>query len=275
MKEQSKEKLTGSIVRQRMEELAPPALAESWDNVGWQVGGDTVEVRAILVSLDVDQEVVEEAARHRATLIVAHHPILFRGLKRIDPTTYQGGMLRRLLCEDISVFAAHTNLDAVRGGVNDALAEVLGLVPTHPLQAVRGAPEGWGFGAVCEMDSVTTEEMVRRVVQALGVAQPRVTRGRGATPQHQRVALLGGSGASMIDDALRAGCTLYITGEVKYHEAQDAARAGLTLIEAGHFHSERPVLRRLVDWLAPLGVPIVESTQVTSPFEADWKEGVG
>jgi dinuclear metal center YbgI/SA1388 family protein len=275
MKQESNEKLMGRAVRQRVEALAPPTLAESWDNVGWQVGGDAVEVRAVLVSLDVDHTIVEEAARLGANLIVAHHPILFRGLKHIDPTSYQGRMLRRLLCEEIHVFAAHTNLDAVRGGVNDALADALGLTPSHPLQPVRGAPEAWGFGAICEGDGVSTTEMVQRVSHALGVAQPRVTPGLGAPPAHERIALLGGSGASMIEDALRAGCTLYITGEVKYHEAQDAARAGLTLIETGHFHSERPVLQRVVAWLAALGVPVYESKQVTSPFEADWKEGVG
>lgn len=259
-------------VRRRVEELAPPALAESWDNVGWQVGHDGAAVRAILVALDADLEVIEEAAARGANLIVAHHPILFRGVKRIDPTSYQGRLLRRLLCEEISVFAAHTNLDAVRDGVNGALAEALGLTQVAPLVPVRGAPHDWGFGAICQGEALPTQEVARRVAEGLGTPVPRITPGLGAPEAHTRIALLGGSGATMIDDALRAGCTLFVTGEVKYHEAQDAARAGLTLIEAEHFYSERPVLRRLVQWLEPLGVPVVESGCITSPFLAHWKD---
>lgn len=255
-----------------IEALAPPALAESWDNVGWQVGHDGATVRAILVTLDADMSVVEEAAALGANLIVAHHPLLFRPLRRIDPTDPMGRLLRRLLCEEIQLFAAHTNLDAVRGGVNDALAEALGLVPAAPLQPVAGAPDGWGFGAICPAEPpVTTGEMVRRVA-ALGCPAPRVTPGWGAPQSHSRVALLGGSGASMIGDALAADCTLFVTGEVKYHEAQEAARQGLTLIEADHFFSERPVLARLATLLAPLGVPVSLSKQITTPFTYLWEE---
>ena len=264
--------VSGAAIRERMEELAPPSLAESWDNVGWQVGHDEAPIHAVLVSLDVDHAVVEEARQRGANLIVAHHPLLFRGLKRINPADYQGRLLRRLLCDQIHVFAAHTNLDAVRGGVNGALAAALGLEPTAPLVPVRDAPQGWGFGAICEHSGLTTGEVVKRVEGSLGVAAPRVTPGFNAPARHTRVALLGGSGASMLEDVLRAGCTLYVTGEVKYHEAQDAAREGLTLVEAGHWGSERPVLRWLVEWLEPLGIPVYESKCITSPFETDWEE---
>lgn len=263
--------VTGGDVRRRIEELAPAFLAESWDNVGWQVGYDGAPIRAILVALDVDHAVVEEAIEKGANLIVAHHPLLFRGIKRINPTDYQGRLLRRLLCDEIHVYAAHTNLDAVRDGVNGALAAALGLTQVGPLRAVRGAPHEWGFGAICEGQELSTSEMAQRVAQELGTPVPRVTPALDGVTSHKRIALLGGSGASMIKDALRAGCTLFITGEVKYHEAQDAARAGLTLIEAGHFYSERPVLGRLVEWLEALGIPIIESNCVTSPFLADWK----
>ncbi len=266
------ESVAAGAVRERMETLAPPMLAESWDNVGWQVGHDGARVRGILVTLDVDHAVVEEAVQRGANLIVAHHPMLFRPLRRINPVDYQGRMLRRLLAEEIAVFAAHTNLDAVHDGVNGALAAALNLQPAAPLRPVSGAPLGWGFGAVCEGGAASTEEMARRVRSALGTAHPRVTYGLGAPEHHRRVALLGGSGASLIEDVLAAGCTLFITGEVKYHEAQDAARAGLSLIEAGHWESERPVLDWVTKWLAPLGVPVHASTHPTSPFDDHWKE---
>lgn len=268
--------LTGRDVRLRMDALAPPQLAEQWDNVGWQIGLDEVAVSGILVTLDVEIDTVSEAVDRGANIIVAHHPMFFRPLKQINPASYQGRLIRQLLAEEIMVFAAHTNLDAVRDGVNGALAADLDLVPHRPLVPVAGAPENWGFGAICETADagVTTAEMVHRVRQQLGARNPRVTPAVASdgNAHHHRIALLGGSGAPMIPDALRAGCTLYITGEVKYHEAQDAARAGLTLIEAGHFHSERPVLGRVVEWLLALGCPVYESNGVTSPFEADWEK---
>jgi dinuclear metal center YbgI/SA1388 family protein len=268
--------VTGGDVRHRVEELAPTRLAESWDNVGWQVGYDEAPIRAILVTLDVDHKVVEEAATLGANLIVAHHPLLFRGVKRINPTDYQGQLLRRLLCDEIHVYAAHTNLDAVRDGVNGALAQALGLKQIAPLVPVRGSPHDWGFGAICLSEGLSTAQMARKVTQGLwvgfGGSRPRITPAYGPSETlHKRIALLGGSGASMIKDALGANCTLFVTGEVKYHEAQDAARAGLTLIEAGHFYSERPVLRRLVEWLTPLGVPVYESKHITSPFDFSWQ----
>lgn len=261
----------GGDVRRRIEALAPPALAESYDNVGWQIGWDEVPVRAVLVTLDVDPRVAAEAERVGANLIVAHHPLFFFGLKRIDPSSGRGQLLRRLLCGEIAVFAAHTNLDAVRGGVNGALASALGLEAQAPLRPVPGAPHDWGFGATCEVPTpLTTAELARRVHERLGTPAPRVApAGRGP---HRRVALLGGSGAEMIPDALAAACTCFITGEVKYHQAQEAVSQGLTVIEAGHYWSERPVLAALAAELRPLGIPVHVSQIVTSPFAAGWED---
>jgi dinuclear metal center YbgI/SA1388 family protein len=263
--------LQAGEVRHLIESLAPPHLAESYDNVGWQIGWDGQQVRAVLVTLDVDLRVVMEAERLGANLIVAHHPLFFFGLKRIDPSSARGTLLRRLLCAEIGVFAAHTNLDAVRGGVNDALAAALGLEPRAPLRPVAGAPGDWGFGAICEVPTpLDTDELARRVHEQLGTPTPRVAPG-GPGP-HRRIALLGGSGAEMIPDAIAAGCSCFITGEVKYHQAQEAVAQGLTIIEAGHFWSERPVLEALAARLRPLGVPVHISEIVTSPFAASWEE---
>lgn len=247
-------------------------LAESYDNVGWQVGSDGLPVRAVLVTLDVDLRVADEAKRMGANLIVAHHPLFFFGVKRIDPTSARGQLLRRLLCGEIAVFAAHTNLDAMRDGVNGALAHALGLKPQAPLRPVAAAPQRWGFGAVCEVSTpLTTVELARRVHEQLGAPTPRIAPG-GREP-HRRIALLGGSGAEMIPDAIAAGCSCFITGEVKYHQAQEAVAQDLTLIEAGHFWSERPVLEVLAAELRPLGVPVHVSTIVTSPFAVTWEGG--
>ncbi len=263
--------VSGHAVRERIEEVAPVALAESWDNVGWQVGHDGVTVSHVLVALDVDLRVLDEAKRVGADLIVAHHPLFFRPLHRLDPSTPRGRLIVELIRADVAVYAAHTNVDAVRDGVNGALAETLGLEPVAPLMPVPNAPDQWGFGAICELapSSVTTEELVWRVHRRLNTPTPRVT--PGGPTHHQRVALLGGSGATFLDAVAGAGCTCFITGELKYHDAQHARALGITVIEAGHYYSEAPVLVRMARWLQPLGIPVTVSQVVTSPFAPDWQ----
>lgn len=261
----------GKQVRERIEELAPPALAESWDNVGWQIGHDDVRVRHLMLALDLDDAVLAEARDMDADLIVTHHPLLFHPLRRIDTSAPIGRLVAALLRDEQAVYAAHTNLDAVRRGVNGALASALGLPePVAPLRPVDDAPDEWGFGAVCDLDGLSTAALVRRVHERLGTPQPRVTHGR--TSDHERVALLGGSGAAFIEDSVDADCTCLITGELKYHDAQKARALGLTVIEADHYYSEAPVLPVLRDWLSPLDCTITVSDIPTTPFAPDWEE---
>lgn len=253
-------------IRRALEQLAPPSLAESWDNVGWQVGNDNLAVRGVVLTVDVDDAVIEEAIAVGANLIVAHHPMIFRALKQIDPATFQGRLIQKLLRHDIYVYTAHTNLDAVPHGVNGALAAALGFTATAPLVPIRGAAEGCGWGAVGTVDAAPAEWFVEQVSARLGTPQPRLTRGVGAPDVHSRIAWMGGSGGGFSHDVYRAGATLYITGEIKYHDAQDAARLGITVIEADHYYSERPALRVLADCIATSGIPIHHSQVVTTPY---------
>lgn len=263
--------VTGKHVRERIERLAPPALAESWDNVGWQVGHDDVAVHHVHLALDLNDAVLAEARDAEADLIVTHHPLLFQPLHQIDPRSPIGRLLTGLLKEDRAVFSAHTNLDAVRGGVNGALAAALALPdPVAPLQPVDEAPQNWGFGAICETDTLTTSTLATRVHTRLGTPRPRIT--PGATHTHRRIALLGGSGAAFLEAAADAGCTCFITGELKYHDGQNAQALGLTVIEADHYYSEAPVLPALAEWLRPLDVSVTISDIPTTPFAPDWEE---
>jgi dinuclear metal center YbgI/SA1388 family protein len=258
--------VSGGDVRRVLEQLAPPALAESWDNVGWQLGNDDLDVHGVLVTVDVDAAVIVEALERGANLIVAHHPLFFRPFKQIDPASFHGSLIKSLLRHDMYVYAAHTNLDAVPQGVNGALAEELGLTPLYPLAPVQGAVEGCGWGVICECVPQTTSWFSERVRKRLGTPSPRVTPALNGREVHSRVGLLGGSGGGFVPDAHRAGCTLFITGEIKYHDAQDAARYGVTVIEADHYFSERPVLDVLRKRIAELGVPVYRSSVVTTPY---------
>lgn len=258
--------VSGGDVRRALEQLAPPALAESWDNVGWQIGNDQFGVSAVLVTVDVDGQVVREALDRGANLIIAHHPLFFRPLKHIDPASYQGIIIASLLRHDICVYTAHTNLDAVPQGVNGALADALMITPRQPLIPIRGGEEGYGWGAICEGTAQPTSWFVQQIKERLGTPSPRVTPGYGAPEYHSRIAIMGGSGGGFTADVKRADCSLYITGEIKYHDAQDAARLGITVIEADHYYSERPVLNVLVERIGAYGIPVYPSHVVTTPY---------
>ncbi len=120
-----------------MERLAPPGLAEEWDNSGWQVGDPGAEVQKVLLALDVTREVVEEAEKYGAQLIISHHPMLLKGIKSVCRDNPAGSLLYRLIQTGIGVYAAHTTLDCAEGGVNDVLARILGLEQIEVLQPLQ------------------------------------------------------------------------------------------------------------------------------------------
>lgn len=328
-----------------LERLAPRELAAGWDNVGLLVGSPEQEVASLLVALDVTPQVAERAATEGVDLIVAHHPLIFKSLSAVRTDTPLGRTLATLLAAGVAVYAAHTNLDAADGGVNDVLAARLGLDDLRPLavegrerllklavfvpedhaEKVRAAITATGAGHIgnyshCTFQTAGTgtflplagttpfigeqgkleyaaeyrletimpegvaasvvdamlkahpyEEVAydlyvlhnpgrafglgrvgrlaapepfaafaRRLKDALGLTEIRVS---GPTDrQVAKVAVCGGSGAGLLAAASGAGADVLVTGDVKYHEALEAAAAGLTLVDAGHFATERPVV---------------------------------
>lgn len=125
-------------VIEAMDQLAPPYLAEGWDNVGLLVGSPGQDVASILIAVDVTPEVANWAVEDRVDMIVAHHPLVFKPLRSIRTDSPPGGTLATLLKAGIVLFVAHTNLDAVSGGVSDILADKLGLVDCRPLETSPG-----------------------------------------------------------------------------------------------------------------------------------------
>lgn len=224
-----------------MEEIAPPELAESWDNVGLMVGDSKKEVKKILVALDAIPEVIAEAIEENADMIVTHHPfLLFQKIKAIQKNTPLGKKIYDLIENEIAVFSAHTNLDIVDGGINDILAEKLNLQSVDVLEVTQENPDGTkvGLGRVGKLQ----EEMsllsfarlakdtfpVGDILRVVGDKDMKV----------KTVALCGGSGASFVSQANRQGADVYITGDMKYHEAQDAKELGLAIIDLTHYASE-------------------------------------
>ena len=223
----------------QMEALAPRALALDFDNPGLLIGPEKQDIRKVLVALDCSLATAKEAVDWGADLLLTHHPVFFGGVKHIlpdDPATAAPWLLMR---HGIGLFAAHTNLDAAAGGVNDRLCEALGISDPKPLE-----PDG--MVRVGTIPPCSLGDFARRVQHALHTTV-RIA-GPLDTPL-TTVAVLGGSGGDAVYAAKTAGAQALITGEIKHHQALEAGVLGLSVIEAGHYETERVVLKPLMECL--------------------------
>lgn len=228
-----------------MERIAPPSLAMDGDNVGLLIGTDRTEIKKVLLALDCTPDTAREAVEWGADLLLTHHPIFFNGVKHIRPDDPETGAPYLLLRNGIAHYAAHTNLDAAPGGVNDALAQTLGLSDVQPLP-----PDGLGRIGTRSADTPDTlGAYAAFVANTLGAA----VRMSGASDALvSRIALVGGAGGDMARQAYHAGADLFITGEVKHHQALDSRFLGLNVLEAGHYETEKIVLSPLIRHLQEL-----------------------
>lgn len=232
-----------------LQEKAPFELQEGFDNAGFLVGREESSINRILVSLDITEQVVREAADQGAQLIVAHHPVIFGGVTSVTDQTVTGRILLSLAENGIAAICAHTNLDSVEGGVNDALALRLGLTDIGQLKQAgvdgRGRPYGIGrVGMVPEQPLYDFAMAVKRLLGANGIRL--VDGGRSV----HMVAVGGGACAEFMTDALAQGCDTFVTSDVKYHQFLEARALGLNLVDAGHFPTENVVCPVLQDWLS-------------------------
>lgn len=229
-----------------------------FDNAGFLVGRGDGQVRRVLVALDITQQVAEEAVAAQAQLIVSHHPVIWEGAKSVTDETILGEKLLTLITGGVAAICAHTNLDAARGGVNDALAAALGLTDTALLKTYGAYPDGTPFGieriGVLPGGPVPLPEFAAAVKEKLSSNGVRyVDAGRPV----RKVAVGGGSCSGSMKDALAAGCDTFVTADVKYDGFLDAKAMGLNLIDAGHYPTENVVCPVLVSWLKE-GFPGVE-----------------
>lgn len=220
-----------------LEKVAPPQLQESYDNAGLITGHPETPVSGILFCLDSTEAVVEEAVRKNCNLVVAHHPIVFRGLKRFNGSNYVERTVISALRNDVALYAIHTNLDNVYfNGVNAKIAEKLGLLNTRILAPKPGSSD-IGAGLVGELAAPMDEiDFLRFVQKNMHAACVRHTALRGRPVQ--RVAVCGGAGSFLLPDALRAGADVFISADFKYHEFFDA-EGRLVIADIGHFESEQ------------------------------------
>lgn len=223
-----------------LDTLAPRSLKMDWDNCGLLCGRPGREVKTILVALDPFETVIDEAIRAEADLLVTHHPLIFRnGLMAVNEDTEAGRCVLKLVENGIAAINAHTNLDIAPGGINDVLAQALGL----------NGIETIGEEGLLRRGTVPAQplpQFLAHVKQALGCDGLRYVDGR---ENVHIVAVGGGACADEMQEALAAGCDTFVTSDVKYNQFRTAFQLGLNLIDAGHFHTENPAMPVLRDKL--------------------------
>ena len=221
----------------QLEELAPARFAMEYDNVGLLCGRKEREVRRVFIALDATDEAVDEAIRAGADLLLTHHPLIFHGIKRVTEDDVIGRRLVRLIENDISYFAMHTNFDVM--GMADAAADELDLTDRQVLEVTwedELSTEGIGRigGLPREMSLRQCAEYVKSV---FGIDALRIF-GDPEKPV-RKAAVCPGSGRSVIGEALEKQADVLITGDTDHHTGIDAVAAGLTIIDAGHYGLEK------------------------------------
>jgi dinuclear metal center YbgI/SA1388 family protein len=259
-----------------LDDLAPLRYAESWDNVGLLVGDPAAEIAKVLVTVDYTADVAVEAAAGGASLVVAYHPPIFAAVKRVPHDALWADAVRR----GIALYSPHTALDVARDGTNDFLADACRVdiatrkalrpfVLSAPSAKPSGKPEpeGIGLGRVGNAPAAPRSELVERLKKALGLAYVLVAGPLDAPAT--RIAVAAGAGGELLEDAMRSGAEVFVTGEVRHHDALSAARRGVTVIATLHSNSERAAVRAYAARLgARLGDDVVVTTSLADadPF---------
>jgi len=253
-----------------LEAAYPPELAESWDAVGLVCGDPADRVSRILVCVDPVEATVAEALATETELVIAHHPLLLRGVHGVPASTPKGGLVHRLVRSGAALYCAHTNADSADPGVSDALAEALGLTVIAPL--VPNADGRTGIGRLAELpEPMSFADFVARVADALPATAAGV-RGAGDPDRPIRtVAVSGGAGDSYLDVVTRAGVDAYVTADLRHHPASEhvATGVGPALVDVAHWASEWPWCEQAAAILRDaLGgnVDITVSTRCTDPW---------
>lgn len=220
-----------------IEEFAPLHFQESWDNCGLQVGYDLDrEATGALLTLDVTEQSIAEAVAAGANLIISHHPLIFDGLKSVtDRAGVVSGIVVAALRAGIVVYSSHTALDSCSGGINDRIAEIIGLREVTVLTPLADYPTV-GMGRIGTLAApVGAAEFAQQLKVQFNLPSIRYSDGG---REISRVALCGGSGSSLLGDVERAGVDAYVCGDLKYHNFGDAAAKSLSIFDIGHYESE-------------------------------------
>ena len=272
-----------------IDNLAPPFLAQEWDNCGLQLGDPAWPVTKIWVALDPTLQVVEAACAQKVDLLITHHPLIFKPLESIEFQTPLGAVINMATRHNLAIFAAHTNLDSTAGGLNDILARRLGLKDLKPLVPLEAGGEikqfkddidplipprecKPGIGRVGHLGkAMDLKSLARAIKKKMGLKIIKF-----AGDPHlsiKKAAVCTGSGSSLLGNFFDSGAQVYISGDMRYHDARDVEAANLGIIDIGHFSSECFIAEDLAARLSTIfvksGIEIsVEACDIEKdPFE--------
>lgn len=229
-----------------IEKFAPRNLQEDYDNSGLQVGDPEMEVSAVLLCLDVTEDILREAILRSCNVIISHHPLIFKGLKEVTGSTPVQRIVIESLRNNIAIYSAHTNLDAAWDGVSHEIAHLLDIKNLRVLDPNPSQPSA-GIGVIGETRPTPKMEFLRKVKETFNVKALRFS-AHWPGLVVKKVAVCGGSGAFLISKAIKEGADAIVTGDVKYH---DFTNFGLDILVAdiGHYESElcaRKILARII-----------------------------
>ncbi len=229
-----------------IENYAPKALQEDYDNAGLQVGDPDMEVSGVLLCLDVTEEILREAIDRSCNLIVSHHPLIFRGLKNVTGKDATQRIVIDAIRNEVAIYSAHTNLDATREGVSFEIGHILGMKDMTVLDPKPG-DEAAGIGVIGNLDPTPKLEFLRKLKEKFNVKALRYST-HSPMLVIKRPAVCGGSGAYLIRKAIEEGADAIVTGDVKYH---DFASFGddILIADIGHYESEmcsRKIFSRII-----------------------------
>ena len=224
-----------------IEQYAPLRLQEEWDNAGIQVGDPEAEITGVLLCTDATETVVAEAIDRGYNLVIAHHPLIFRGLKKIMGRTPVERTVAMAIKHDITIYSAHTNMDSAWQGVSFRMADKIGMTDVTFLDDNRVEPYGdqdatsAGCGVIGNIEPMPACEVLKRVKAAFEVGAVRYS-GDGNRIV-SRVALCGGAGGFLLDKAVQQGAQLYVTADMRYHDFLDNSQR-IVVADIGHYESE-------------------------------------
>ena len=253
-------------VLEALERFAPLPLQESWDNAGLQIGLTEADVSGALLCLDVNEQMIDEAVRKGCNVVVSHHPLLFRGLKQVADMNDVQRTVRQAIKHDICVISMHTNMDNARGGVNWKIAEKLGLsdVTFFAKKTVGDVEGGSGITGILA-EPMGAEAFIQKVKSTFGAkcAQCNQLLQRPV----KKVAVCGGAGDFLLDDAIREGADAFITGEMHYHQYFGYEQQ-IQICVIGHYETEQftaEIFRDIIRQACP-GVKAEIAETTTNPI---------
>lgn len=252
-------------VIRKLEDLSPVSYAESWDNPGLLAGRYDKEIKKIYIALDATTEVIEDAIRCGADMLLTHHPLIFKGIKKVNSEDFIGRRILTLLQADMCYYAMHTNFDVM--GMADAAADRLALSQRRILDVTYekdGATEG--IGRIGDLEKpMTLDACAQFVKQAFGIDLVKVF--GDADMQVQTMAISPGSGKSMIGAALSGNADVLITGDIDHHDGIDALERKMAVIDAGHFGLEQIFVPYMAEYIKKQTADIEVVTQnLKCPF---------